>query len=275
MSGMFGSSKTKQSSKQTGQQDPWDVASPYIEDFLKTLGPLTGGGGVTPGQQQAFDQIKTNVSDGNPWAGDIANLADDLFGSESQSGRVQQGYDDFSRRLSPTADGTNLDVLNNPQIQAMLQQVGDDAANRVNSSFAAAGRTGSMGNQTAVARGVTQAQLPLLINQYNLEQGRTDAAARDLYQGGNTASTTIAGLDAALADLRSKGIDVGNQALEAENFGPTAILNLEQQLKELPVDYAAKLAAILYPAGQLGQQTQGQSSGKSSTSGFSLGFKLA
>lgn len=275
MSGAFSSKKEKTAQTQRAQSDPWDVTIPALKDIVGQVQGLIGGDyGVTPDQQAAADQIKDNVSGGNPYAPQIDELAGDLFGTQSNSGMVNDEFADFKTRLTPTADGNNLDLMNNPNLQAMLQQVTDDAQNRISASFAAGGRTGSGAEQTAVARGITQAQLPLLLNQYNTELGRTDAATRDLFAGGANAAGQMTALDSAANAERAKGIEVGQQALAAENYGPEAILNLEEQMKNLPLEYLAKLSSILFPAAQLGQQSTGSAEGKSKSSGFSIGLDL-
>ncbi|MDO9381832.1 MAG: tail fiber domain-containing protein [Hyphomicrobiaceae bacterium] len=270
----FGLGGSKQKSTQKSQKDPWDVAIPGLTALTGKVTDLVNGGGsgVTANQTAAFEQLKQNAAAGNPNAGQIGQLADDMLNTQSQSGTVTNGYADLQRRLNPTADGANLDIMNNPQLAAMLQQVGDDAASRVNASFAAGGRTGSGANQTSVSRGVTQAQLPLLLSQYNQEQGRTDAAARSLFDASGTTAGAVQGLDAAAQDQRAKGIEVGQAALDAQNYGPNAILNLEQQQKEMPVDYLSKLAAILGSIGQLGGQEKGSGTQKGSNWGISATY---
>lgn len=277
MSFSFGSSKSKTKSQEKAQSDPWDVATPYITDFLsKDVAPQIGktGAGPTAAQNAAFDELRTNAQAGNPYATSTDALAKDLFGTTSRAPQVDAAYADYSRRLTPTADGTNRDILSNPYMAEMLAKVSGDARTRANETFAGAGRSFSGAHAGALGQAVTEAQLPVLFNQYNLEQGRTDQAARDLFSGAGTAATTGQNLDQASATLRAMGIDVGNAALDAKNWGPNQILAIEQTLKDMPVEQAAKLAAILFPAGNLGQQTEGSSKGTSKTSGFSLGAKL-
>lgn len=265
MSFKMGSSKTKTS--QQSQTDPWDVTIPYITDFL---GKVPAAKGPTADQVGAINDLKSQVSAGNPNAGAIMDLANDQLGTQSQSGMVKTGYDDLTRRLTPTADGANLDVTENPYLQKLLQQVGDNAAMRTNAQFAGAGRDMSGANQMAVGKGVTQAQLPLLFDQYNREQARTDAAARDLYGASGTTASSITALDAAANAERAKGIDATKAALEAQAYGPTQILNLDEQLKGLTYDELDRIAALLYPAAKLGEQSSGTGTSKSKSMGFGL-----
>ena len=267
MSLSFGS-KTQKSS-QASQTDPWAPTIPYIKNFLSQI---PNAQGATPAQTDAIHTLESQVSQGNPNTGAIMGLAHDQFGTQSQSGTVANGYDDLTRRLNPTADGANLDITENPHLQALLQQVGDDAAMRTNASFAAAGRDMSGANQMAVGKGVTQAQLPLLLNQYNLEQGRTDAAARSLFDASGTTANSVANLDAQALAQRERGIDTTKAGLEAQAYGPTQMLNLEEQLKNLPLDQLDRIANLLYPAAKLGEQSTGTA--KTKQKSFGLGVNL-
>lgn len=269
MSMSFGSKKTK--TTQTTNQDPWDKAAPYIENFLGTI-PTGASSQLTPEQSSAYASLKNIANEGNPNTGQIFDLAQQQAGFGSEAGTAGQGYADFQRRLGGTADGANLNFAANPYMQQMLQQVGDAAAQRTNAQFAAAGRDLSGMNQQAVARGVTQAQLPILFDQYNREMGRTDQAARDLFGASNTTANTVQGLNADAIKQRQGMIDTTKAALEAKGWGQSQILQLEEQMKQLPLDQLERIGNLLYSAGQLGKQEIG--TGKSSSSGFSLGLNL-
>lgn len=268
----FGSSKKTTESSFQNQQDPWDEVVPYLKDWLGKVGSTGAGGtvGATPGQQAAFDELKGNA--GNPLAGEIGQLAKDQLNTADNTGMVRNGYSDLTRRLSATADGSNLDLSKNTYLQSLLTQVGDDAQNRVNASFAAAGRDFSGANQGAVARGVTSAQAPLLLDMFKSEQGRTDAAARDLFSASGQTAGTIAQLDKSRSDLRTQGAETSKAAMEARDAGANTRLRLEQQLKDLPYQDLAQLAQLLFPAAQLGGQSSG--TGTSTTKGTKWGFEL-
>lgn len=272
MSISFGSKKEKSKSTATSQTDPWDVTIPYVTGFLEKTKGLGASPGPTSDQVAAANQLKTNAAAGNPFQADMDKLATDLFGAESYAPEVGAAYDDFSRRLTPTADGANIDIGNNAYIQGLLKTIGDDIQWRTNSQFAGAGRDMSGINQGAVARGISQATAPILLDQYNREVGRTDAAARDLFEGSKSAATTKSNLDAATAGLRGAGVDAAKAAVEARDAGPNAILNLEEQLKQMPYQELAWLAELLYPAAGLGQQST--ETGKSKGSGTSVGAGL-
>lgn len=268
MSLKMGSEKTKQKS----QTDPWGPTVEPIKDFISSI--PTQATGATEAQQDAFGQLRTIASQGDPNAKTITRNAKQELGYtlDSTAPMAQQGYDDYTRRMSGVADGTNQDIGNDPYLQKLLTQVGDEAANRNRAAFAAAGRDGSGYDMQTTARGVTQAQLPILVDQLNKERARTDAAAGNLYGAANTSAQNILGLNkeaaATTQAIRQGGIETNKAALESKAFGPTQILNLEEQLKMLPYDEASKIAELLFGAAKLGQDSK--SSGKSSSMGFGL-----
>lgn len=264
MSGAFSFGQSKKETNTQQQSDPWDVATPYITDFLSRLNKgSTGVGQVTQGQTDALTQLEENAKAGNPYAGQIDQLATDMFGTKSRAGTIDAGYDALKTRLDPVANGDNVrDFMSDPQLQQLLQTVGNDVATRVNSQFAGAGRDLSGKNQGAIARGVTSATAPILVEQLNRERGRTDAAARDLFDAsGKTAAGTTAA-DQAAAALRAAGIDVGDKALAAKDYGAGRALQIEELKKKLPVDELSWLAEMLYGAGGLGSQSSGTSTTK-------------
>jgi hypothetical protein len=268
---------TDTKSQSAGENDPWDYSIPYLQDYLREVGSV-GGTGITPDQKYAYEYLKGNAFQGNPWDEDIAALASDQFDAADRSGQVGEYYGALEGRLSGIADGDYTDVMNNPELRAMLDMVGNEASSRVNQQFAAAGRDLSGLNQRRVAQGVTEAQLPVIMDQYNRERQRQMDAATALYGAGSQTAGQQSSLDAARNALRSQGIDTAQAALDARNQGANQILELDQQIKMLPYEDLGMLGSLLLPvAGAGGQQTgntasQGTSKTKSKSSGFSIGI---
>jgi hypothetical protein len=269
MSFSFGSESKSQSSK--SKQDPWKPAVPYLKDFLSQTGQVgaNAGQGLTPDQTAAFGQLKDNALQGSPWVAQQSQLAGDLYGTADRTGIVGDAYSGLQSQLGDYASGKYLDPMSNPQMQAMLQQVGDDAFNRINAQFAGAGRDLSGANQTAAARGVTQAQLPLLLDQYNRAQGQQIDAAKTLYGAGASTADVMSNLDAQRAQLRGAGAAAGQTAQDQQNAGAERTIDLEQMMKTLPYEELGQLASLLFPAGQLGNTKK--ASGESSGTEFKLG----
>ena len=269
MSLSFGSSKTKTSSR--SKVDPWAPTIPALQNLIGAIKPQIGDVGATPGQEQAFSELIQSAQQGNPYAGDIGSLASDVLGGvPSRAGTVEDVYGALQDRLGGIASGENLDVTDNPYLQNLMQQVGNDIQNRINAQFAGAGRDLSGMNQLAVARGIAQGTLPTLFNQYNTERQAQANAANQLFGAGANTATTAQGLDTSALLNRLGGIGAANAAIDASNYGPNTILALEQQLKQLPVEDLGRLEALLGPLAQLGQQQQSRSTEKGSSSGIGI-----
>ena len=270
----FGSSKTKTSS--TTQQDPW---GPTVEPLKAYIDKVSGVGNldITPDQQTAFAALKSNAAEGNPFTPQIASLADWSLGYDNspQKTIIGDAYSGLQDSLSKYASGDYLDPMSNPQIVAMMQSVGDDVQSRINQMFAGAGRDLSGANQQAVAKGVTAAQLPLLLDQFNKQQGLQVDAARSLFDAGTQTAGQMSDLDKLLQSIRTSGIAVGDKALEAKDYAANQILNLDQQIQQLPYENLALLGSLLLPAAGVGGDSSSKGTSKSSSVGISLSDRRA
>lgn len=265
----FGSSSSKTTTNSKSQTDPWDVTIPYLTDFLGELGGA-GGRGISPDQALAFAALKANAAEGNPWTSSIAGLADQAFGTKDRTGTVQSAFEGLKGTLGDIAGGKYLDVMQNPELRKMIDSVGTDTQNRINAMFAGAGRDLSGANQESVAKGVTAAQLPIIMDQYNRERAAQADAAKTLHDAEKGVATTSSELDAARLALQRLGIDLGDAAIGARDYAANQILNLDQQIKQLPLQDLGLLASILFPVAGMGAQEEGTSKGKSSSSGFGI-----
>lgn len=262
------SKKAKTTQQSSGVSGPWPYATPAVKGFVDKISGF-GGIGATPDQNAAFGVLKNNAAKGNPWTGATAGLATDAFGAADRSGMAGDAYARMQSQLGDYASGKFVDPMSNPQMRAMLDQVGGDVQNRINAMFAGAGRDLSGANQGAVAKGVTAAQLPLLLDQYNKQQQNQIAASQALQAAGSQTATTQSQLDAARQALRSQGIDFGKAALDANNYAANSILDLDQQIKGLPYEDASLLASLLFPAAGLGQTQDSSGSGSTKVPLFS------
>lgn len=266
------SSKNQKTDENT-QRDPWAPAVPALKTVIGQTEQALGNTGATANQRAAIADLEAKASQGNPYAENIGKLVSDAFGATSQSGTASDAYKTLQGQLGDTASGTYLDFTKNPQMMAMLDQASTDAFNKINAQFAGAGRDLSGMNQMAAARGVNQAQLPILMDYYNQERARQSDAAKTLYGAGIETGKTVQGLDESALNARGAGVNFANAALAADKYGPEEILKLEQSLKDIPIQDLAQIANILYPAAGLGGQSQGTS--KTKSSGFSVGGGLS
>lgn len=270
MSFSFGSSKSKTKSNQ--KQDPWAPTIPYLQSYLGEIGNL-GPGGPTAGQTEAYTNLSDIYGSGSPHADQIGSLASDtLTGVGSRSGMAEDAYSNLQSTLNPYASGEFLDIESNPYMQGLLSTVGDQITNRINSQFAGAGRDMSGINQQAIARGLSEGQLPLLFQQFNQQQQNQLAAANQLANAGLSTAQTAQGLDQAALAGRATGVPIAEQALAAQTWGPENQFNLEQIFKDIGASDLATKGSLLTPIAQLGQQQEGTSNTKGSSFGF--GAKL-
>lgn len=81
------------------------------------------------------------------------------------------------------------------------------------------------------------------------------------------------GLDANALATRAGGVQTAGQALNAVNYAPNTVLNLDQQLKQMPLSDLSMYASLLLPAAGLGGQSTSQ--GTSNTTGTQFGVNLS
>jgi len=246
---------TSSTSTSNSKTEPWGPTKPYLNDLIGMLGDA-GGIGLSPDQQTAYSGLKSNALAGDPWTQNKANQTDWLYNEAGADGRVAGAYDKASEGLGKYAGGDYLDPMQNPQMQAMLDLVGDNAFDQVNSAFAGAGRdiTGNAYGQQAAARGVAQAQLPILFDQYNKQQGlQMDALGQltPLAQG----ATDAQGLYGAQAT------EMGQSALDGLNYSGERLVDLDQQIKSVPYEDIALVASILFPGAGLGGTSSSTTTG--------------
>jgi hypothetical protein len=272
----FGNTTTNSTTDANSQAktDPWGPAIPYLTNFLQDTDATRANLGPSQDQLDAFAQLKNNVSQGNPFTSQIAQLANDQFGSASNSGQVQDAYKTLQNNLGDYASGKMLDFSSNPYIQQMLKTVGDDTQNRINQMFAGAGRDLSGMNQQTLARGLAQGEAPILSQLYTQEQQNQLNAANALFNAGSGAASEGQQLDQAAQAARAAGINTGNQALNAANYGPNQVLNLDQQLKQMPLNDLSLYASLLLPAAGLGGSQVSHTLSNTSADQNTFGIKL-
>lgn len=264
-------SKSNQKTASRQQTDPWDETIDPLKQLIGSISGQQGNFGATPGQTDAFAQLEQNAGQGNPYEGQIGQLAGDLFGGvDPRSGQIEDAYNKLYSQIGDTAAGKNLDVNENPYIQTMLQNNANDIQQRINGQFAGAGRDLSGKNQESLARGISEGTIPALFNQYNLERTNQTNAANTLFGAGSGAATAEQGLDLSALNNRLQGIPTAQAYLDAQNYGPNTMLTLEQQQKQLPMQDLGVLEGLLGPLAQLGSQ----STGNSKTSGTTVGGKV-
>ena len=263
MGGQSSSTQTQQS-----QTAPWEAAQPMLQGILGQLNPLIQNSGLTPTESGAISQLSANAAQGNPYASQISSFAGNMLnggGANAQAPNLQSGLSTLQSQLTPYANGSM--VGNNPALAAQLAQIQTDVGNSVNSQFAAAGRDMSGANQMAYGRGVAAGEAPVIAGQYNQDVANQLSAANSLYGAQNSTSGLLSGLSQQALANRQQGVASSQDALNAQNYAPQQQLALAQLAQSIPAQNLGLLAQIGVPIAQLGQQTNGTTTGTQQMSG--------
>lgn len=262
--------ESKQSQTQSSTTNPWEPAQGALKGILGQLDPLIANSGLSPASSGAIDQLQQSANQGNPFAGQINDFTSNLLnggGANAQSGALQGGLDQYKQQMAQYAD-PNYSSLNDPKLQAALAQIQSDVGSSVNSQFAAAGRDMSGANQMAYGRGVSAAQAPLILDQFNKDRTLQQGAAGSLYGAQNTTSGLLNGMNQQGLTNQQQGMTNSADALAAKDFGAAQTLKLEQLRKSLPAEALGLLAQIGVPIAGLGGQSSGTSTGTKQDSGM-------
>lgn len=257
------SSTTAQQSQ--SKQDPWKPAVPGLKGIAgSATGMVDQAGSLSGLQSGALDSMQANANAGNPYAGQVGMLADNMLnGGTDRTGLAQSGYDQYKAQMDPFARGDYVDPSKNPQLQAYLDIIGNKSRDLTNGMFAGAGRSLSGANVIEMNRGVTEAMAPTLLNAYQGERANQMSAINGLYGGANQTAGILSGLDQAKLGTQQAGIGVADAALGARDSGSQRTLEIEAQRRGIPVSQLSQLAGILGPIGSMGGVTN--NSGTSST----------
>lgn len=244
---------TTQSGSTQQQSEPWGPTQGLLKDMLGQIGNYSGNTGINPNENKAFNQLSNNAQKGNPFTGDMFGLANRLFaGGTDRTGMATNSLNAYRNQLGGYARGEHFGPEGNPQLKGYLDTIGNDVSSRVNGQFAAAGRDMSGMNQQTLARGMAEGMAPVLANQYNQDVQTQMGAANNLYGAGNSTTGLLAGLDQQKLGNQMAGIGVGNQALEARNYGANQTLSVEQMRRNLPLNNIQNILGMLKPVAGLG-----------------------
>jgi len=266
---------SRQASQQASEQGttPWAATSGLLGNLLDRIGGLSPD--LTAAESGAFGQLAANASAGNPFASRIGGVADTLLagGGPDRTPTVNAAYDQYRAALTPFARGDYLDPAADPALRSYLDVLKDDVSNQVNGMFAGAGRDLSGMNQQALARGITQAEAPVLLDAYNRAVAGQRSAIDALYGAGGQTAGLLSNLDQTRLANQQAGIGAADAALTAQNWGPMQQIAIEAQRRGIPLQTLAAQFGMVLPAAQAFATTSGTSSGSSSgtASGSSVG----
>jgi len=148
--------------------------------------------------QQPLTDLVNNVVANNATLPDYspqtAGLANNLLSNQpNYNQNAQDYYNTYAQGLSPFTNANYLDPMSNPYLGTAMQTLNSDITNQINDMFAANGRQDSGLNQQALARGLSQGEAQLLMNQYNTNANNYLGAQSSLYGAGNATNQGILG----------------------------------------------------------------------------------
>jgi hypothetical protein len=254
-----------QSSSNTSSQSttaPTGAGASTLQSILSQLNPLVSSSGVTPTQSSAITQLTNNGMAGDPYATAIGNSASTLLnggGATSQNPALESNLSTLQTDLGAEAT-PGYSTVNSQPVQQALQAANAGIQNTVNSEFAAAGRSGSGANAGNLAYNEELADAPILLNQANTDTATQMGAANDLYGAGNTTSAAITGNNQTALGNQVTGATQANNAIAAQNEGPTAAIEAQELGQQIPAQNLGLLAQIGIPIAGLSTSTNGTSS---------------
>lgn len=248
--------KSSSSTSQTSQLTPYGEASGSLNGILGQINNLVPQAGtLSSGQQGAINQVIANSNSQPNYNPAIASGTTGLLnggGAQSNDAAIKSNLGMLQNGIvGQTASGANIG--NNSALKAQLDTVAADTSQGINSQWAAAGRDGSPGNAQAVARGIAQAQAPIVAAQYNTDVANALNAANTAYGAGNTTYGMLNGNQATANTNFTNGIGAVSAGLNAENAAPTATINALAQQFNIPASQLQTLLGSVSPvAAQFG-----------------------
>ena len=175
---------------------PYDRMNSYL-----TTGPMKELSGIfkNDGMTKQMDK----------WAGRYNDLYKDAGGKTAAE-----------QYLTGTAKGQYLN--NNPYIEDMVGAATSDVADSVAQQFSAAGRYGSVANQTALSKGISETSNNLRNTNYQAERDRMIGAANSIDASQNAQSALRSSIAQAGSGLQQQGI---SNIFSAINALPTVQQN--------------------------------------------------
>jgi hypothetical protein len=248
----------EQKQEEQSSTGPWAPAAPMLGGILSRLNNQSTD--PTVGQNDALTRMSTDAAGVPQYGGQAQNLANTLFaggGAGANAGMLTDAFGSLKTSLAPMLDPNFTNPYSNPAITGALDVMRNDITNDVRGKWAAAGRTGSPGELTALGRGITQGQAPILMDQYNKNLAAQADAIKTRFGG---AGATASGLDA----MTQAGINNNLQGLGVAGAIPSIMMAPGQSQFDvanmqfgLPFQNIGMLEKSLLPIAALGSENKG------------------
>jgi len=232
---------------------PWGATQPLLGSIIGSLNGLSGNTSPSPQQSEAVANLQGSAN-AIPNFGDAAANSVNPLLNGTYSGMLTGALNDYKTTLSPYLSSSYLNPMTTPGLSDALGTVKSDVTNQVNDQFAAAGRDLSPANTTALARGISQGEAPIIADQYNRNVAAQQGAAGALYGAG--ASTP-----GMLSNLTTSGIGAAGALPSLYTAPASAELGAANAGYALPYSNLGMLSGLTLPIAGLGQTSSSSSTG--------------
>lgn len=262
-------------------QNPWAPAQPALNSILGGVGAMANNTGLTGAESGALGGLQNLASQGNPYTTGISGYANNMLaggGANNNAPMVNDAYQDYLRKMNPTAAGQYTDPNTNPFFAQTTQTIGNDVQSRLQGLYAGSGRdpagAGNFGGW--LGRGIAEGTAPAYAQQYNQERTNQLNAQNSLYNAGNNTAGILGNFQNQFNQNQGAGVQGANAALTAQNSPYTQTLAIEAQRRGIPLSLMQQLAGIATPIAGLGgtgtSSTQNQASGMQQFLGLTQGL---
>jgi hypothetical protein len=265
---------TTTSQSQNGTISPWEPAQGALNGILSGIN--SNGFGPTGAQSSAVGQLQTAAQAAPNYGTQAADVANSLLtGGQNFAPTVNNAYSQYQGAVNPFLS-SSLDPTQTPGISNALDAIRNDVSNSVNGMFAGAGRDLSGLNQQSLARGISQGEAPVLLDQYNQNVNNRMNAANGILGAGQSTANTLSGLQQTQFGNQVQGVNLGTNAVPAAYMSnANNSLNAANTAYNLPFQNLASAEALTLPIAGLGRQYTGNASGQSDTSSTKSPFDAA
>lgn len=267
----MGSSKQSTTSSQQQQQQsqtqPYAPTIPLLGQDVSAVQSLFPNYQPTGAETMALSGLASNATSFPSFAQPATNITSSFLGGDP-SGLLRPALNAYNSAINPIATAS-LDPTQNPAIASALDTVRNDVTNSVNGMFAGAGRDLSGANTQTLARGISQGEAPILLNQYNQNVANAQNAAGGLLgAAGSTAS--------AMGGNQGQGFNFSSALPSIINQPQLQQLAAAAAARGLPIQNLAQLEALTLPIAGLGSQSSGTASatGQSDTTSSQSPFSM-
>jgi hypothetical protein len=253
-------SSTNQSQNTTQQQNqqqqsftnPWVRSLGPLNNLLQSMQVATGNTGVTPAQTSALNGLMTGANGLPNFGGASAGVTSGLLQGDP-TGLLTSGNNNFQAALQPII-AAGLDPTKNPNLANALQAVQYNATNANQAQFSGAGRTGGGAQAYALGQGITNAEAPLLLGQYNQDVANTINAGSQMFGANNATSNAITG-------NQQSGLSAAQNQPNIALAPQLAQLQTAQTQYNLPLSNVAGAEGLTLPIAGMGGSSSGTASG--------------